>query len=256
MMRAVNDSSLELIITENSALIGREARADYLNSDDCLKVIPRCDWERWTLLEGYSFPIANLAFTPTIAIADEGVENPCSVFTTIDIRTWNLVRALFQGRTPIITYSFPRPHFIMSDIENDESDIPTVRKPIQREEDICFEPDRDPEICGHAVVVVGVRNRLDCLEFRINDPGPSPAIDIRADPFTPIDPDEEIPAGSRYWIPESFLLEGMMSIDSMFELSRETRALYDVDVKIHALGEFRLGRKSRKPRRDRLVMLP
>ena len=84
------------------------------------------------------------------------------------------------------------------------------------------------------------------LYFLINDPGPSAKIDIREGKFElPSPGDPMFKCGSRYWISESCLLEGRMSIDGLFEISRDYNVLND-SAEIHQVSEFRMGRKVKK----------
>ena len=142
---------------------------------------------------------------------------PSPIFTTKDNRTWNIVRSLLQGRTPILTYRFSRPKLNLKESSFDDDfqifdkesmDVDYVTNLLSD-----FNPDEWPKMQGHAIVVIGLKKVDNELYFLINDPGPSAKIDIREGKFElPSPGDPMFKCGSRYWISESCLLEGRMSI--------------------------------------------
>ena len=190
----------------------------------------------------------------------ESILLSCSVFKTKEIRTWNIVRSLFQGRTPILTYQFPRPTFNFD--PNPIDGFPVVVSYNygenywylnQKSDD--FNPDDWPEMQGHAIVAIGLKMINEELYFLINDPGPSLGLDIREAEFELLPPnDPKLACGSRYWISESELLTGRMSIDGLFEISRDFNVLEE-NAEIHEVSEFRMGRKNKKKPIERVVFL-
>ena len=189
-------------------------------------------------------------------------ELPGPVFESKDIRTWNIVRSLLQGRTPILTYRFPRPTLYF---KNNSDGFPIVTSYKYDEkycylnndgnEDEGFNPDEWPEMQGHAIVAIGLKKMKDELYFLINDPGPSLKIDIREGEFELLHPeDPKLACGSQYWISESNLLEGRMSIDGLFEISREIKVLEE-SADIHQVSELRMGLKEKKKPIKRIVIL-
>ena len=236
MMRTINRSKLELMIAESTCLTRETAREDFKLAELSLRSdIPTLPINPPKSMVFGKYPVVTHA-----------------VFKSRDLRTWNLVRSLLQGRTPIITYEYPRPKLTLNLPKR--ADYPIVTEVDVEEIDIDFVVDEDSCICGHAVVVIGVRNGSGSeLEFLINDPGPSPSIELREKPFgSPYDMGYE--CGSQYWIPEGMLLEGRMGIVKLFEVSRDLKALDS--GKIHEYSEFRMGRKYKiSPRIKRIKIL-
>jgi hypothetical protein len=80
-------------------------------------------------------------------------------------------------------------------------------------------------------------------------------MDIREGEFEFLPPDDpKLECGSQYWISESKLLKGRMSIDGLFEITRDAKVL-DSSAAVHEVSEFRMGRKVKENKIDRIVIL-
>ena len=250
MMSIMNKSLLGIKIASNLDLNPKSCRDEYRMVERPYHKIGQFGVSRLTLVESFLGTPVNwtpLRFMIEIIKVDL---LPSPIFTTKDNRTWNIVRSLLQGRTPILTYRFSRPKLNLKESSFDDDfqifdkesmDVDYVTNLLSD-----FNPDEWPKMQGHAIVVIGLKKVDNELYFLINDPGPSAKIDIREGKFElPSPGDPMFKCGSRYWISESCLLEGRMSIDGLFEISRDYNVLND-SAEIHQVSEFRMGRKVKK----------
>ena len=261
MMSVMNKSELGIKIASNLHIDPKYCRYEYRMIEKPYHRITQLDVSRLTLVESFIGAPAN--FNPMRFMIEMIKVDllPSPVFTTRDNRTWNIVRSLLQGRTPILTYRFSRPQLNLKKSPFDD-DFQICDEESMDVDDYTnnlddFNPEQWPKMQGHAIVVIGLKKIDDELYFLINDPGPSAKIDIREGKFELLSPsDSMLKCGSRYWISERCLLEGRMSIDGLFEISRDYNVLND-SAEIHQVSEFRMGRKVKKKPIDssRIVIL-
>jgi hypothetical protein len=259
MMSIINRSSLGIKIASNMNLDPSSCRDEFAVVEkpyDNLELFPL---QRLTLIQSFiGAPINfdSMKFMMDIIKVDL---LPSPVFNTKGTRTWNIVRSLLQGRTPILTYKFCRPKLKLkpSPFEDGFQIYDEKAWEIDEDRNHCddFNPEDWPDMQGHAIVAIGLKKIDDELYFLINDPGPSLKMDIREGEFEFLLPDDpKLECGSQYWISESKLLEGRMSIDGLFEITRDAKVL-DSSAAVHEVSEFRMGRKIKERPIDRIVIL-
>ena len=263
MMSVINHSSLGLKIASNLNLDPSICRSGFSKSEKPFDKFSFNSTERRLTMIPIFFSSLTWNNENGVQVLFDMLKKhmlPCSVFNTKDIRTWNIVRSLFQGRTPILTYQFPRPNFKFKPDPIDgfpvvvSYDYGEIYWGLNQKSDE-FNPDGWPEMQGHAIVAIGLKMINDELYFLINDPGPALKIDIRDAEFELLHPnDPKLACGSRYWIPESVLLSGRMSIDGLFEISRDFNVVEE-DMNIYEISEFRMGRKKKEKPIERVVFL-
>jgi hypothetical protein len=265
MMSIINRSSLGLKIASNLNLLQESCRVEYTATEEPYDNLNSVSLQRLTLVDDTIFQIKSAAFwynsedVMLSFLMKNHSKLPGPVFETKDIRTWNIVRSLLQGRTPILTYKFCRPKLKLKP-SSDEDGFPIYDErgwDLNEDRNHCddFNPEEWPDMQGHAIVAIGLKKMGDELYFLINDPGPSLKMDIREGEFEFLLPDDpKLECGSQYWISESKLLKGRMSIDGLFEITRDAKVL-DSSAAVHEVSEFRMGRKVKENKIDRIVIL-
>ena len=260
MMSIINHSSLGIKIASNLNLLQESSRVEYTATEEPYHNLNSDSLERLTLVPSYvptpyNYP-NRMEFMGMFGLIDK---MPGPVFETKDIRTWNIVRSLLQGRTPILTYKFCRPNLNLKPSSDEDGFLIYDERDWDLNEDrnYCddFNPEEWPDMQGHAIVAIGLKKIDNELYFLINDPGPSLKMDIREGEFEFLHPDDpKLECGSQYWISESKLLKGRMSIDGLFEITRDANVL-DSSAAVHEVSEFRMGRKVKENKIHRIVIL-
>ena len=261
MMSIINNSSLGLTIASNLKLSKEICKMGFNEVEMPYNDFNPMVIERLTLVDKDIMNIkSSIAWfngesgSLNFVMNHDNLAGP--VFETKDIHTWNIVRSLLQGRTPILTYRYPRPD---PKFNNNSDGFPIVTSYhydekywyLNQEGDSDdfnpeYIPDDWPEMQGHAIVAIGLKKIGGELFFLINDPGPSLKMDIREGEFELLPPDDpKLKCGTQYWISENLLLRGRTSIDGLFEVSRDVKVL-DESAEIHQVSEFRMGLKEKK----------